>query len=65
MNFQPAAFGSLGLLFAVGYVVFAIYCILRFLNAVDRGVAAHERIAQELGRRNERAKGDGSGSAGT
>ena len=65
MNILPAASGALGLLFIVAYVVFIIYCVLRFLNAVDRGVAAHERIAQEMGRRGDGGRTGGFGTGGT
>lgn len=43
-------FGTAGALFVLLYIAFIVYCVLRFLNAVDRGVAAHERMAQELSR---------------
>ena len=61
---MPIPFAGTGLLIAVAYVVFIVYCLLRFLSAIDRGVAAHERIAQELGRLGGQG-GAGSGSRGT
>ena len=48
MNFNfPASIGMFYLL-PVLYIAVVVYFVLRFLRAIERGVAAHERIAQHL-----------------
>jgi hypothetical protein len=54
MIMQPSILGAFYILMMalyVGVIIFTVYCMLRFLGALDRGVAAHERIAEALSRR--------------
>jgi hypothetical protein len=49
MNFQVNGPGAWVILLPLLNLVLIIYFVLRFLRAMERGVAAHERIANELG----------------
>jgi len=65
MNFHVNGGAVWVLLLPLVNLALLIYFVLRFLHAMERGVAAHERIADELGRiRNDGTRG-GAGARGT
>ena len=65
MNFaMPGTYG-LFILLPLLYVLLVIYFVLRFLHAMERGVAAHERIADELARLSAGSLRDRPGAGGT
>ncbi len=65
MNFHVNGGGLWVLFFPLVYIALVIYFVLRFLHAMERGVAAHERIADELGRLQAGGIRDGTGVRGT
>jgi uncharacterized membrane protein len=65
MNFaMPGTYGLFFLL-PLLYILLLVYFVLRFLHAMERGVAAHERIADELGRLSTGSLRDSTGGGGT
>ncbi len=66
MNFGNGGMFGFFWLLPLLYIALVIYFVLRLLRAIERGVDAHERIAQELARFDVRGGGgSGAGSAGT